>query len=241
MSEQTSEHQSGQQRRQAGALRADYGHRSFGHQRHYGEISVVVDAPDPIYREDVLGQLRRHPEIDVREGSGLEPGTVVVFVQRTLDHIALARLRRVVDDEGARVVLVVSALRDAQLLDVVECGIDVIIWRHEATGDRLVQAVLAAARGDADLPVDLIGRVISQAVRLSRNAAGTPSPPTAGLTPREQDVLRLVAEGCGTGEIAAALTLPVHTVRSVMDGVTTRLRLHNMEHAVAYAIRAGYI
>ncbi|WP_328356174.1 hypothetical protein OG800_16205 [Streptomyces sp. NBC_00445] len=84
---------------------------------------MAVDAPDLISRDSVLSRLRRHPEIEVREESDHEPGTVVIVVHGTFDDIALARLRRVVQDEGARVVLVVSALRETELPDVVECGV----------------------------------------------------------------------------------------------------------------------
>ncbi|MFC8565866.1 LuxR C-terminal-related transcriptional regulator [Streptomyces sp. NPDC057245] len=189
----------------------------------------------------MLSQLRGHPEIEVHEESGPGSGTVDIFVCGTLDASALTRLRRVVPDEGACVVLVVNALPEARLLDVVERGIDVVVWRHDATGDRLVQAVLAAADGRAHLPADLLGSGISQASRLFRNAAATTDLPSTVLTPRERDVLRLVAEGYGTNEIAAELFCSRNAVRSVMGAVTRRLRLRNKEHAVAYAVREGYI
>ena len=115
------------------------------------------------------------------------------------------------------------------------------MWRHEATAHRLVQAVLAAARGDGDLPADLLGRLISQVGTLHRSAAGRTGAPPSGLAPREVDVLRLVAEGLDTGEIASKLSYSERTVKNVMHGLTTRLHLRNRAHAVAYALREGYI
>ncbi|MEU6369505.1 response regulator transcription factor [Streptomyces sp. NPDC046931] len=200
---------------------------------------VAVHAPDPILREGVVGQLRRYPEIDLREGSG--PGTVALLVDDALDEAALTRLRRLVRSEGARAVLVVRSLREAELLDVIECGVAAIVWRHEATATRLVQAVLAAARGDGDLPADLLGRLINQVGTLHRSAAGSPGAPASGLTPREVDVLRLVAEGFDTGEIASKLSYSERTVKNVVHGLTTRLHLRNRAHAVAHALREGYI
>ncbi|MHC3472989.1 helix-turn-helix transcriptional regulator [Streptomyces sp. 7R007] len=203
--------------------------------------AVVVHARDPISREGVLSQLRRYPEIDLRDESASGPGTVAVLIDDLLDEAALTRVRRVVRSEGARAVLVVGTLREAELLDVIECGVGAIVWRREATATRLVQAVLAAARGDGDLPADLLGRLINQVGSLHRSTAGRGGAPSSGLTPREVDVLRLIAEGLDTGEIASKLSYSERTVKNVVHGLTTRLHLRNRAHAVAHALREGYI
>ncbi|EFL35190.1 response regulator [Streptomyces viridochromogenes DSM 40736] len=204
-------------------------------------IPVAVHATDPISREGAVSQLRRFPEIDLREETASGPGTVALLIDDVLDDTALTRLRRLVRSEGARAVLVVGALRETELLDVIECGVGAIVWRREATATRLVQAVLAAARGDGDLPADLLGRLINQVGTLHRGTAGRPGAPASGMTPRELDVLRLVAEGLDTGEIASKLSYSERTVKNVMHGLTTRLHLRNRAHAVAHALREGYI
>uniref|UniRef100_UPI003F594150 helix-turn-helix transcriptional regulator n=1 Tax=Streptomyces asoensis TaxID=249586 RepID=UPI003F594150 len=204
-------------------------------------IPVAVQAPDPISREGAVSQLRGRPEVEVREEVSAAAGTVALLIEDTLDEGALGRLRRIVRSEGARAVLVVGTIRETELLDVIECGVGAIVWRREATAHRLVQAVLAAHRGDGDLPADLLGRLISQVGTLHRGAAGRPGAPSLGLAPREVDVLRLVAEGLDTGEIASKLSYSERTVKNVMHGLTTRLHLRNRAHAVAYALREGYI
>ncbi|MFG3034580.1 LuxR C-terminal-related transcriptional regulator [Streptomyces sp. NPDC048253] len=204
-------------------------------------IPVAVQAPDPISREGAVSQLRGRPEVEVREEVSATAGTVALLIEDSLDEGALGRLRRIVRSEGARAVLVVGTIRETELLDVIECGVGAIVWRREATAHRLVQAVLAAHRGDGDLPADLLGRLISQVGTLHRGAAGRPGAPSLGLAPREVDVLRLVAEGLDTGEIASKLSYSERTVKNVMHGLTTRLHLRNRAHAVAYALREGYI
>ncbi|OEV06457.1 LuxR family transcriptional regulator [Streptomyces nanshensis] len=210
--------------------------------RHGLPVPVAVHAPDPISREGALSQLRRHPSIELREEPG--PGTVALLVDDVLDRGALTRLRRVVRGEGARAVLVVGRLREEEFRHVVACGVGAVVWRHEATQRSLVEAVLATARGDGHLPSDLLGRLIRQ--------MGTPSPRTGAtgvrpgsaapaLGPREVDVLRLIAEGFGTAEIAADLSYSERTVKNVVHRLTTRLHLRNRAHAVAYAMREGYI
>ncbi|KJY42090.1 LuxR family transcriptional regulator [Streptomyces sp. NRRL B-1568] len=201
-------------------------------------VRVAVTAPDPISREGVLSQLRRHPEVVLCEELG--SATVALLVEDVLDEIALARLRRIVRSEGARVVLVVGTIRENELLDVIECGVGAIVWRREATAPRLVQAVLTAAEGGGDLPADLLGRLISQVGHLHRGGADRPGT-FLGLTPREVDVVRLVADGFDTSEIAGKLSYSERTIKNVMHGLTTRLHLRNRSHAVAYALREGYI
>ncbi|MFF8563845.1 response regulator transcription factor [Streptomyces albidoflavus] len=204
-----------------------------------GPVPVAVVAADPISREGAVSQLRRQPEVELREQSA--PGTVALVVESALDENAVGRLRRIVRGEGARAALVVGTLQERELLDVVECGVGAIVWRHEATARRLVSAVLAASRGDGDLPADLLGSLLNQVGTLHRGAAGQQGGPSLGLTPREVDVVRLIAEGLDTGEIAGKLSYSERTVKNVIHGVTTRLHLRNRAHAVAYALREGYI
>ncbi|KAF4406538.1 helix-turn-helix transcriptional regulator [Streptomyces sp. Ru87] len=175
------------------------------------------------------------------ESPGSGPGTVALVLAEKLDEATMLRLRRLVRTDGLHAVLVTGVIREAELLQVIECGVAAILWRHEATAHRLLQAVLAASRGDGDLPSDLLGRLINQVGRLQRSAVQQPGGSPAGLTPRETDILRLVAEGMDTREIATKLSYSERTVKNVLHGLTTRLQLRNRAHAVAYALREGYI
>ncbi|WP_346776816.1 response regulator transcription factor [Streptomyces sp. HNM0574] len=205
-------------------------------------VPVVVHSEDPISRAGTVSQLRLHPEIDLRDVTeSAVPGTVAVLIGETPDESTLTSLRRLVRGEGAHAVLVVRNLREAELLEVIECGVGAVVWRHEATEQRLLQAVLAAAQGDGDLPADLLGRLLNRVATMQRSAAQQTGTPVAGLVPREVDVLRLVAEGLDTAEIAEELAYSERTVKNVMHGITTRLHLRNRAHAVAYALREGYI
>ncbi len=229
-------------------------------------IPVVIHASDPITRAGAVSQLRQRPEVElVGETRGLEARTngaragearggearngesrggvrtVAVVLADRLDETTMLRLRRLVRTDGLNAVLVTGVIREAELLQVIECGVGAILWRHEATDQRLLQAVVAAARGEGDLPSDLLGRLINQVGRLQRNAAQQPGGSPAGLAPREIDILRLVSEGMDTREIAGKLSYSERTVKNVLHGLTTRLQLRNRAHAVAYALREGYI
>jgi DNA-binding NarL/FixJ family response regulator len=204
-------------------------------------IPVVVHASDPISREGTIGLLRNHPGVDLVTEAPAEDTGVAVLLTDALDQAQLSWIRRIVRGEGQRVVLVASAIRESELLDVIECGVGAIVWRHECTPARLVQAVTAASRGEGDLPPDLIGRLVGQVSMLRPGAPSSPGLHQTGLTPRETDVMQLVAEGLGTGEIALKLSYSERTVKNIIQGLTTRLDLRNRAHAVAYALREGYI
>jgi len=61
----------------------------------------------------------------------------------------------------------------------------------------------------------------------------------SGFTDRELEVLRLLADGLDTGEVAAKLNYSQRTVKNIIYAVMTRFGLRNRTHAVAYAIRTG--
>lgn len=203
-------------------------------------IRVVVRAPDPISLAGVTSQLSRHRGVRLTESGDDRPAAVAVVVAATMDDSMIPQLRQLVRIDRTRVVLVADRIREAELLAVIECGVGAILWRHEATPRRLYQAVQTAYRGEGDLPADLLARLLQQVGQLRRSADERPQTP-AGLAPREIDVIRLVAEGLDTAEIAGKLSYSERTVKNVLHGMTTRLQLRNRAHAVAYAVREGHI
>ncbi|WP_435053311.1 helix-turn-helix transcriptional regulator [Kitasatospora phosalacinea] len=204
-------------------------------------IPVAVHAPDPLSRAGVLSYLRQCPEISLVDDLRQAGTGVALLVADTFDAAALTTLSRLVKAERARVVLVLDRIQEPELLDVVSLGVTTILWRREVTGERLRQAVRTADRGHGDLPPDLLGKLIGCMGR-RRTADGTGHDPAEhGMLPREVDVLRLVADGMDTGEIAGKLLYSERTIKNIIHTVTTRFHLRNRAHAVAYALREGYI
>ncbi|WP_107061910.1 helix-turn-helix transcriptional regulator [Streptomyces cellulosae] len=204
-------------------------------------VQVAIHAADPVSRAGVVHYLSPHTAIELVDSDAPGPDTVTVLIADALDDITLAQLRKLVRGKGARVVLVVHQIREPELMEVIASGVGVVVWRHEVTAPRLFQAVLAASRGDSDLPTDLLGRLMARVSSLTRAAQGDAALPAGGLSARETDVLRLVADGLDTKEIAAELSYSERTIKNIMHGLTTRLHLRNRAHAVAYAMREGYI
>ncbi|WP_026254836.1 helix-turn-helix transcriptional regulator [Salinispora arenicola] len=205
------------------------------------QVRVVLRASDPLSYEGLLSYLQSRSEFTVVGPTDQAEATVFVVScdQLTADVVAL--LRRSAAELAVPVVLVVSEITEAELLIAVECRVVAVLPRVAVTADRLAHSVLAAANGGGVLPPNLVGELLKHVERLHREVLTPNGLNAAGLTSREIDVLRLMANGFDTHEIADELCYSERTVKNVIYGVTHRLKLRNRAHAVAYALRTGMI
>lgn len=204
------------------------------------QLTVYVHADDPILRAGLASQLRPRPEVKVIDAPEPNRTSVALVVA---DRVAEPTLRtlRSLQRVGARLVLVVAELDDADLVAAVEAGVAGVVRRAEASPDRLINVVQAAAVGDGALPPDLLGRLLNQVGKLQRQVLWPRGLTFGGLAEREIEVLRLVADGLDTAEIAAKLSYSQRTIKNILHDITSRLHLRNRSHAVAYALRHGLI
>jgi DNA-binding NarL/FixJ family response regulator len=204
------------------------------------QITVYVHADDPILQAGLASQLRPRPEVRVVDAP--EPGrTHVALVVADRVNEPTLRVLRTLQRAGARLVLVVAELDDADLVAAVETGVAGVVRRAEASPERLVGVVRAAAAGEGALPPDLLGRLLNQVGKLQRQVLWPRGLTFGGLAEREIEVLRLVAEGLDTAEIANKLSYSQRTIKNILHDITSRLHLRNRSHAVAYALRHGLI
>jgi DNA-binding NarL/FixJ family response regulator len=204
-------------------------------------VPVVVDAGDPISRLGMVGQLRGRPELRLLTSDEEDQAAVAVIVVDSLTDREISDLRRLHRRVRAKVVLVPTDIDDSGMSVAVECGVVGVVRRAEASADRLVQVIVSAVRGEGSVPADLLGRLLEQMGRLQREVLDPRGLTLRGLTTREIDVLKLVADGFETREIATKLSYSERTVKNVLHGLTTRLQLRNRAHAVAYALRHDLI
>jgi DNA-binding NarL/FixJ family response regulator len=203
-------------------------------------IKTYIHADDPISRAGVASQLRPRPEVLVLDEIAVEQARVALVVTDQLSDSAL-RAMRAFRQRGCGVVLVVVQLDDSALLAAVEAGVAALVRRSEATPERLVTVIRSAVAGEAAVPPDLLCRLLDQVGRLQRQTLSPRGLTATGLADREIEVLRLVADGLDTAEIAVKLSYSQRTIKTVLHDVTTRLQLRNRSHAVAYALRQGLI
>jgi DNA-binding NarL/FixJ family response regulator len=207
-----------------------------------GLVIVQAHALDPISESGILAQLRECPDIQVADDSDGQPATpsVALAVIDLADDDSTSWLRALHRRDGLPLVLVVGQLDSRALITVVESGVRAVTRRCEATPARLSQLLRAAAANGGELPSDLLGQLLDQVGQLNRSL-GPRGLGLNGLTDRENIVLRLVADGLSTREIATKLCYSERTIKAVIQELTTRLYLRNRAHAVAYAVRNGWI
>ena len=203
-------------------------------------IKTYIHADDPISWAGVASQLKPRPEVLVLEGADVLHARVSLVVTDRVTEAAL-RTMRALRQRGCAVVLVVVELDDSALVAAIEAGVAALVRRSEATPERLVAVIRSAAAGEAAVPPDLLCRLLDQVGQLQRQVLSPRGLSFAGLADREIEVLRLVADGLDTAEIATRLSYSQRTIKTVLHDVTTRLQLRNRSHAVAYALRQGLI
>ncbi|MFF2406004.1 response regulator transcription factor [Streptomyces sp. NPDC058092] len=204
--------------------------------------TVALRAQDPISQAGVASQLRARPEVSVTDwGEGDSSPQIVVVVVDAVDDEVLTLLRHIQRTSTSRTVLVTTDIDEQKLVSAAECGVAGVVRRSESTPEHLVQVIRTVARGEGHLPSDLLGRLLEEVGRLQGQVLGPRGLHFTGLAAREVDVLRLVAEGYDTADIATKLAYSERTIKNVLHSVMTRLQLRNRSHAVAYAMRQGLI
>lgn len=204
-------------------------------------IAVSIRAQDPITRSGLVAQLAYRHEVHIIDADDAAPGGVTVVLADEVDDASIRTIRAARIGDENRVVLVVTRLGEGDLLGAVEAGASSVLRRTEATPDRVIEAVRAASSGAAAMSPDLLGQLLEHVGRLQRDVLAPRGLRFSGLTDREVRVLRLMADGLGTVEIGKRLFYSERTVKNIIHDVTSRLHLRNRTHAVAYALREGFI
>jgi DNA-binding NarL/FixJ family response regulator len=204
-------------------------------------VRVAVQASDPITLAGLTSYLGTRPEVTVVDPAELTGKDVLVVAIDRMTPKVVTLLKGIGTGAVVPKVLVTNELKEADLLTAVECRVVAVLSRVAATGDKLVESVLAAGAGGGVMPPDLLGELLKHVQRLQDEVLSPRGLNSSGLTPREIDVLRLMADGWDTAEIADKLCYSERTVKNVIYALTSRLNLRNRPHAVAYAMRAGMI
>jgi DNA-binding NarL/FixJ family response regulator len=135
---------------------------------------------------------------------------------------------------AARVVMLTAVNDDETILESIQAGADGYLTKDRAV-DEVVSAVRAAHAGETLLPRSVIVG-IAQRVVAARDK-GTERRQIEPLTPRELEVLKALTEGLSTPEICDRLFIAPNTLRTHVQNIMGKLRVHSKLEAVAFAIR----
>lgn len=172
--------------------------------------------------------------------SSLSPDVVCMDVQMPgID--GLEATRRITADADAPAVLVLTTFdRDDYLFQALEAGASGFLLKTSSP-EQLVEAVRVLASGDALLSPAVTRRVIE---RFAAVPAATPTatdPDVDGLTEREADVFRLLADGLSNAEIAEQLYVGEATVKTHVSNILLKLGVRDRVQAVVRAHRSGFV
>ena len=172
----------------------------------------------------------------VEAAGKLRPDVIVADV--TMPHLngidALIQLRQ----GGDRVPVVFLTMhRDVTFARrALDAGASGFVLKHSAPAE-LVTAIRAALSGKTYLTPQLAGEVLAA----MKQGPERPADPVASLTPRQREVLQLIAEGCSTKETAARLAISARTVEFHKYQMMEALGLHTNAELVHFAIKHGLV
>ncbi len=190
------------------------------------------------------------PTIELVGPADLARARVALVVTEAVDQGAARMVKAIERDGIPRVVMVASRFDEAGVLTTVAAGVTNFMRRSEATAARLTEVIRQADSSGCQLPEGLLKKaasvdppVVAEAVMdTDLDAGGRRSATlTVCLSTREAEVMRLVADGYDTGDIADQLAYSESTIKGVLAKVMSRLEARNRCHAVAVAVRQGLI
>jgi DNA-binding NarL/FixJ family response regulator len=209
-------------------------------------VRVLVVDDQALFREALATLLEVRPEIEVvgEAANGaqaldrvatLRPDVVLMDLHMpVLDGIAATRRLRV-EQPGIRVLALTTFDDDEDVFAALRAGAVGYLLK-DVSSERLVEALLAAARGESVLQPSVAAKVVARFARMADDEpVPRPQPLVVPLSDRELEVLRLLAEGASNREIAAALFLAEGTVKNHVTNVLAKLGARDRTQA---ALRA---
>src|SRR5690242_21195182 len=155
----------------------------------------------------------------------------------SLDGIEATRQLAGTGESGPRVLILTTFDLDEYVFDALRAGASGFLLK-DVTAERLFDAVRVVAAGEALLAPAVTRRLISEFTRLRPAKDAAPAAALSVLTPRETEVLRLVAEGLSNPEVAQRLVVTEETVKTHVSRILNRksTRLNSSHMSISYAV-----
>jgi DNA-binding NarL/FixJ family response regulator len=215
-------------------------------------VSIVVADDHEVVRGGFAALLDTQPDFTVlgtasdgieavRVCRELRPDVVLMDVRMpSLDGIEATRQLARDDHPGPRVLILTTFDLDEYVFDALRAGASGFLLK-DVTAERLFEAVRVVAAGEGLLTPAVTRRLISEFARLRPAADVRPPVGLSTLTPRETEVLRLVAEGLSNPEIARRLVVTEETVKTHVSRILAKLGLRDRTQAVVAAYESGLV
>jgi DNA-binding NarL/FixJ family response regulator len=186
---------------------------------------------------DVVGEAADGLEV-VEEATRLRPDVVLMDIRMpTLDGLEATRRLLARPDPRPRVIVLTTFDRDEYVYAALRAGASGFLLK-DAPEDRLLAAIRVAADGGSMFAPSATRHLIEEFARRTRREA---PPQLEQLTPRELEVLRLIAAGLSNEEIAAKLVVSEHTAKTHVAHILRKLNLRDRTQAVVLAYESGIV
>ncbi len=185
----------------------------------------------------IIGEAENGEEA-IRRTAELRPDVVLMDIEMPgMNGIEAAR-RIKVQSPGTSVLALTMYEDDQYFFEMLRAGASGYVPKRAAP-DELASAIRAVSRGEVFIHPSLAGRLVQD--YLQRRDVDVQEPVAGDLTPREQEVLTLIAQGLSNGEIGEQLVISAKTVDRHRENIMRKLNLHNRVDLVKYALRKGLI
>lgn len=213
------------------------------------KIRVVIADDHAIVREGISSLLEMQPDIEVageaRNGQEVldkarELKPDIILMDITMPGMSGLEATRLIREQNPDTKVLVLTMHegDEYFFKLLDAGASGYLVKG-CSSEELVTAMRAVHRGDVFLYPTMTTKLLSDYLRRSRG--GGDKEIGDGLTNREMEVLKYVADGHTNQEIAERLVLSVATVQTHRANIMAKLGLHNAAELVKYAIRHGLI
>jgi DNA-binding NarL/FixJ family response regulator len=211
-------------------------------------VRVLVADGQPLFRDAVTSVLESQDDLVVvalaadgiqaiREAERTEPDVAIVDVNLPNSdgiHTTAAVRDRV---PNCRVLVLADGDDHTSLVNAVEAGASGFLTRMAPLTD-LIEATRMLHRGESAIPGRLLGGLLTSLVK-RRHQQARALRSALSLTPREREVLGMVAEGADNDQIAQRLVISPQTVRTHIHNLLTKLEVHSRLEAAAFVVRNG--
>lgn len=192
------------------------------------EIELVGDAPDGASAVRLAGEVQPDVVLMDLRMPGLDGLQAIEQIHAKWPHIAL--------------VILTTYHEDSLMLRGLQAGACGYLLK-DTSRETLLDAIRTAARGETLLQPEVLSRLLAQTSVARQNPAAPPTRAADSITftEREQDVLRAIARGERSKEIAAHLGITERTVKSYLSSIYTKLEVDSRAAAVAKALERGLL
>lgn len=211
-------------------------------------VRVLLVDDQMLFRAGLRTLLSTRPEVEVVGDAEHGEAALAVAAQTRPDVVLMDLKMPVLDGVSAtrrlrvqlpscRVVALTTFEDDELVFECLRAGAVGYLLK-DAPLDRLVEAILAASRGESVLQPSVASKVLAQLSRLT-SASASMSNELSRLSDRERDVLRLIARGASNKEIATALFIAEGTVKNHVTNILTKLEVNDRTQAALRARELG--